>query len=125
MNCIIECLNLYLQTILEQIVSRSFSIMTFEDASNLLRDKAASIVPPGKGLSREQELLLVHKLNDNRPIFVIDWPKDTKPFYTRECSYDSSKVRVIYICQLITPVFIIFIHALQQRYVFSNCIDKK
>lgn len=67
--------------------------MTFDEASNLLKDKANSIVDPKKGLSREQELLLVERLNANRPIFVIDWPKEIKPFYMRECAYDETKVR--------------------------------
>lgn len=66
--------------------------MTFDDAKELLLKKADSPVQNGKGLSREQELILVEQLNNGIPVFLIDWPRDIKPFYMRECSYDSSKV---------------------------------
>ncbi len=82
-----------MQEILDHMITHPFTVMTFEEASQLLKDKASSIVEPGKGLSREQELILVEKLNDNRPVFVIDWPSDIKPFYMRECDYDPTKVR--------------------------------
>lgn len=81
-----------LQGLLENILKHPFTVMTFEEAKQLLKSKADSIVLDGKGLSREQELLLTEKLNNNIPIFVIDWPSATKPFYMRQCPNDSSKV---------------------------------
>lgn len=81
-----------LQKILDDILKHPFTVMTFDEASYLLRDKGSSIVQPGKGLSREQELILVEKLNGNRPVFVIDWPANIKPFYMRQCHDDHSKV---------------------------------
>lgn len=83
---------LVVQEILDHMITHPFTVMTFEEASQLLKDKASSIVEPGKGLSREQELIIVEKLNGNRPVFVIDWPSDIKPFYMRECDYDPTKV---------------------------------
>lgn len=66
--------------------------MTFEEAKRLLKEKASSVVLDGQGLNREQELLLVEKLNDGNPVFVINWPKSIKPFYMRECLDDSNYV---------------------------------
>ena len=66
--------------------------MTYEDAKTLLNSKAGETVIDEKGLSREQELLLTGKFNNGIPVFVIDWPGASKPFYMRQCNYDSSKV---------------------------------
>ncbi|CAL8103231.1 unnamed protein product [Orchesella dallaii] len=84
-----------LRRLLDHILTHPFTIMTFDEASNLLKDKASSIVQPGKGLNREQELLLVERLNDNIPVFVIDWPSEIKPFYMRQSEKDPSKVSAV------------------------------
>lgn len=76
-------------------MAQPFTTMTFDEASKLLKERASSVVEPGKGLSREQELILVERLNGNRPVFVIDWPQDIKPFYMRECTYDNKRVREV------------------------------
>ncbi|ODM92201.1 putative asparagine--tRNA ligase, mitochondrial [Orchesella cincta] len=84
-----------LRKMLDHMLAHPFTVMTFDEASKLLKEKASSIVQPGKGLSREQELLLVEQLNDNIPIFVIDWPSEIKPFYMRQSVTDSSKVSAV------------------------------
>lgn len=69
--------------LLQKIATQPFTVLTFDEASNLLQTKLKSIVNPSQGLSREQELMLVEQLNDNVPVFVIDWPSEIKPFYVR------------------------------------------
>jgi len=65
--------------------------MTFKEAQTLLQRKENTKVLPSKGLSKEQELLLVTKLNSGIPVFVTDWPLEAKPFYMK-CSTDNSTV---------------------------------
>jgi aspartyl/asparaginyl-tRNA synthetase len=60
--------------------------MSFGDAERLVRGKET-----GRGLSREEELRLV-ALNDDLPLFVLNWPAPIKPFYTRPLPDDPSKV---------------------------------
>lgn len=79
-----------------KILKHPFTVMTFKEASDLLASKGNSIVPPNHGLSREQELLLVEKLNDGVPVFVINWPSNIKPFYMRQIEEDPSLVSNIF-----------------------------
>ena len=34
-------------------------------------------------LSKEQETFLVERYCDNEPVFVVDWPQASKPYYCR------------------------------------------
>ncbi|XP_035715819.1 probable asparagine--tRNA ligase, mitochondrial isoform X2 [Folsomia candida] len=84
-----------LRGLLENILKHPFTVMTFEEAKHILESKANSAVSTDKGLSREQELLLVEQLNNNVPVFVINWPSHIKPFYMRQCVNDISKVSAV------------------------------
>jgi len=86
--------NSELRAVLDKILKSSFTRMTFDEACSLLKEKANSEVLPGKGLSREQEILLVN-LNGGVPVFVVSWPKTIKPFYMRECSLNSENVSAV------------------------------
>jgi len=50
----------------------------------------------GKPLTKEHELFLV-KYNGQKPIFVIDWPKNLKPFYTKALPNNESLVSFLLI----------------------------
>lgn len=78
-----------------QWLNTKFGYMTYDEAVNILNDHTVQLQNPikyGDALSKEHELFLV-KYNNSVPLFVINWPKEGKPFYMKECSNDSSKVR--------------------------------
>ncbi|KAL6259063.1 hypothetical protein P5V15_008984 [Pogonomyrmex californicus] len=80
-----------------QWLTKSFTCLTYEDAFNVLNDHANQLQRPikyGEAFSKEHELFLV-KYNDGVPVFVINWPKDIKPFYMKECTDDTSKVAAL------------------------------
>ncbi|XP_043491849.1 probable asparagine--tRNA ligase, mitochondrial isoform X1 [Polistes fuscatus] len=84
----------YIGAVEPQWLNCKFGYMTYDEAVNILNDHVVQLQHPikyGEGLSKEHELFLV-KHNNNVPIFVINWPKEGKPFYMKECSNDSSKV---------------------------------
>ncbi|KAL2727738.1 hypothetical protein V1477_017014 [Vespula maculifrons] len=77
-----------------QWLNSKFGYMTYDEAVNILNDYAVKLQHPikyGDVLTKEHELFLV-KYNNSVPLFVINWPKEGKPFYMKECSNDSSKV---------------------------------
>ncbi|CAD6237122.1 GSCOCG00002151001-RA-CDS [Cotesia congregata] len=84
-------------------LDKDFRYMTYDDAINILDKHADKLSIPakrGQALSKEHELFLVD-YNDGIPTFVINWPKEIKPFYMKECSHDSSKVAAM---DLLAPV---------------------
>lgn len=84
-------------------IDKSFTIMTYDEASVLLeKNKTKLNLPSDKeqGFTKEQEILLVD-LNGGVPVFVINWPKNMKPFYMKSCTEDSSKVNVIKLIYLL------------------------
>ncbi|KAK2584745.1 hypothetical protein KPH14_007076 [Odynerus spinipes] len=75
-------------------LNHKFGCMTYDEAVDILNNHVIELQHPmkyGNALSKEHELFLV-KHNNNIPVFVINWPKEDKPFYMKECSHDSSKV---------------------------------
>lgn len=75
-------------------LNKTFARLTYEDALNVLNNHANRFQRPvkyGEAFSKEHELFLVEH-NDGVPVFVINWPKDIKPFYMKECMDDASKV---------------------------------
>lgn len=77
-------------------LNKKFGCLTYDEAFNALTDHANQLESPikyGEAFSKEHELFLV-KYNDGVPIFVINWPKNNKPFYMKECIDDPSKVSV-------------------------------
>ncbi|KAF5294520.1 hypothetical protein FQA39_LY13374 [Lamprigera yunnana] len=61
-------------------LNKTFSIMTYEEACTTLTH--AKLTSP-TGLTKENEKFLV-KYCGNTPVFVINWPKNLKPFYAKE-----------------------------------------
>ncbi|KAG7198468.1 hypothetical protein KM043_005850 [Ampulex compressa] len=75
-------------------LNKKFACLTYDNAYDILKNHADQLttgIDYGDVLSKEQELFLV-KHNDNIPTFIINWPKENKPFYMKECTDDSSKV---------------------------------
>lgn len=79
--------------------SDPYTILTYKDAVDILTKAEGSFkVPPSfeEGLAKEHELFLV-KQNNDRPIFVTDWPTHLKAFYMKE-SKESSTVSSMSLC---------------------------
>ncbi|XP_046141803.1 probable asparagine--tRNA ligase, mitochondrial isoform X2 [Osmia bicornis bicornis] len=86
-----------------QWLNENFTRMTYDEAINILQNNEKSFQQPvtlETGISKEHELFLV-KHNNNVPIFVINWPKESKPFYMKECENDASKVAAM---DLLVPI---------------------
>ena len=67
-------------------LSRPYVIMTYREAMQVLLDKESEFRSKpkyGEGLGSEHEIFLVEKYSNNVPVFIIDWPASTKPFYSR------------------------------------------
>lgn len=75
-------------------IDKKFAIMSYEEALGLLEKNKNKISIGSKetGFTKEQEILLV-ELNGGVPVFVINWPKEMKPFYMRTCPHDKTKVK--------------------------------
>ncbi|XP_076273390.1 asparagine--tRNA ligase, mitochondrial isoform X2 [Rhynchophorus ferrugineus] len=72
-------------------IDKPFNIITFTEAVDILNTKLNKPTSSKGGLLKEHELLLTEYFN-NRPVFVINWPKDEKPFYMKEI--DDSNVSI-------------------------------
>lgn len=75
-------------------LNKKFGCLTYEEAFNVLNDHANRLERPvkyGETLPKEHELFLVQH-NDGVPVFIINWPKEMKSFYMKECTDDPSKV---------------------------------
>lgn len=78
-------------------LNSKFAIMPYTEALDILEKNRSKLKQynPVEGFSKEHEIFLVG-YNGGIPIFIIDWPKEMKAFYMRECKYDNTKVRKIY-----------------------------
>lgn len=75
-------------------LDKKFAVMQYTEAVNILeqnKQKLKHSYNPRDGFSKEHEVFLV-KFNEGIPVFVIDWPKEMKAFYMKECDHDCSKV---------------------------------
>lgn len=76
-------------------LDKNFGMITYDEAVNVLNNHADRLTFPlkyGDGLSKEHELFLT-EYNSGVPIFVVDFPIESKPFYMRESRRDRTKVR--------------------------------
>lgn len=73
-----------------KIVEHPFTVMSFDDACAILERTGLSSCE-GRHLSKEHELSLV-KHNNDVPIFLVDWPQESKPFYVK---VDSATAKVM------------------------------
>lgn len=78
-------------------VDKPFAVLTYEEAFAILEKnnfKLTSQFNKKEGLSKEHELFLVQHCGDVLT-FVINWPKEIKPFYMKQCVNDPTKVFLI------------------------------
>lgn len=74
-----------LLTRLDNLIKSDFEIITYTEAVNLLKKSGESFEYPvewGENLQTEHERFLTEKIF-NKPVFVIDYPKDIKAFYMK------------------------------------------
>lgn len=72
----------------------TFPVLTYKEAMDILHKNVEKFQEEyhfDKGFSKEQELFLVNYLG-NVPVFIINWPKNMKPFYMKECADDNGCV---------------------------------
>lgn len=72
---------------------KPFRTLTFNEAADILQEHRPVQVARD-GLSKADELFLVAHLD--APVFVVDWPRATKPFYMRRCRDNSDLVNAFY-----------------------------
>jgi len=80
------------------LVKVPYEVISYYNACDVLEKENCFKNPiiRGKPLTKEHELFLV-KYNGQKPIFVVDWPKDLKPFYTKAIPNDKSLVNFLLI----------------------------
>lgn len=78
-------------------IDKKFGYITYDEAVIILENHGNHLTFPlkyGDAFSKEHELFLV-QYNNGVPIFIVNWPKEIKPFYMRECQDDTSKVEAL------------------------------
>jgi len=74
---------------IEEMLSKPFNRITFADAKNIC-EQNSELEEVFGDFSREHELFICQTLGG--PVFVYNWPKESKPFYMRECTEDRNLV---------------------------------
>lgn len=72
-------------------VQKNFPVLTYDEATEILYRNFKMQIAKESDLTKEQELLLVKHCGDV-PIFIIDWPKQIKPFYMKTCTNNENRV---------------------------------
>lgn len=75
-------------------INSKFPVMAYEEAKEIIRknsDKFKNQFREEVGFTKDHELFLVNYCG-SIPVFIINWPKGTKPFYMRDCETDQEKV---------------------------------
>ncbi|XP_014218925.1 probable asparagine--tRNA ligase, mitochondrial [Copidosoma floridanum] len=77
-------------------LGKNFGFITYQEAVNILEKNADKLSIPIKneGLAKEHELFLVQHFGDV-PVFVVEWPTNSKPFYMKQCEDDYTKVKAL------------------------------
>jgi len=80
------------------LVKVPYEVITYHKACDVLEKENCFKNPivRGEPMTKEHELFLV-KYNGQKPIFVVDWPKNLKPFYTKSMPDDKTLVSLILI----------------------------
>lgn len=78
------------------LVKVPYEVISYGKACDVLEKENCfkNSIIRGKPLAKEHELFLV-KYNGQKPIFVVDWPKNLKPFYTKTLPDNNSLVIII------------------------------
>ena len=104
--------------------SRDFITMTFDEAVAALEKSGVAVdatTRSGK-LSKEQETFLVERYCDNVPLFVVDWPQASKPFY---CRLDTDTGRAQAVDLLFPTVGELVGGSLRQKSFFSENVCQR
>lgn len=75
-------------------LDKKFARITYEEAVTIIQkcgNETINKIQFGSQLNKEQELFLVD-YNGGIPVFVINWPKGSKPFYMKETEENPSLV---------------------------------
>lgn len=75
-------------------LQKPFPLITYAEAIEILTKNADQLTSPVRescGLAKEHELFLVKHIGS--PVFVVNWPKELKPFYMRLCKDNTDLVR--------------------------------
>ncbi|CAH0560747.1 unnamed protein product [Brassicogethes aeneus] len=78
-------------------LDKKFNVLTYDEAVKILENNKNKYKEPfdtNDGFAKEHEIFLVSHLG-NIPTFVINWPKNMKPFYMREFSDNTEKVSAL------------------------------
>lgn len=80
------------------LIKVPYEVITYHEACDVLEKENCfkNAMIRGKPLAKEHELFLV-KYNGQKPIFVVDWPKELKPFYTKTLPNNEALVKFIFI----------------------------
>ena len=81
----------------EKVLKNPFVVMTYAEAFEILKAHSDhfEVQPQFKsGLGKEHELFLVEHCGQS-PVFVIDWPKESKAFYAQVCSDNDNLVSAV------------------------------
>lgn len=77
-------------------INKEFPVLTYEEALKIIQEHSSEFQEPVElknGIKKEHEIFLVKHMG-NIPTFIIDWPKEDKPFYMKEKCDDDSKVSI-------------------------------
>ena len=88
---------------IDKVLDSKFIVMSYYEAFGILEKSSEKFQEkPDKirGFGKEHEIYLVEKYCQNVPVFVIDWPKETKPFYARHQHENHDLVSA---CDLLFP----------------------
>lgn len=87
-------------------LDKKFVILTFAEAVEILKNNSSKLEAkppiPGTDFVKEHELFLVKHVGN--PVFIINWPKELKPFYMCECKDNPnlvSFIKTFFLCILI------------------------
>lgn len=70
-------------------LQKPFVTITYAEAAKILENHTPNF-DKKSGLSKCDEFALVNHFQ--APIFVVNWPRDMKPFYMRACKHDAELV---------------------------------
>lgn len=80
-------------------LEKPFETITYAEAADILQKQQPNF-DPKLGLSKSDELYLVDHLQSG--VFVINWPRELKPFYMRTCKQDANLVMICKILFLLS-----------------------
>ncbi|XP_046743162.1 probable asparagine--tRNA ligase, mitochondrial isoform X2 [Diprion similis] len=75
-------------------LDKTFHIISYDEAVKILEENIGQLSSPikyGESLSKDHELFLVQHTN-GVPVFIVDFPKESKPFYMKEAPHDPTKI---------------------------------